>query len=194
MSQSTSSVDPSKRIKLLLVIAVFAAPVAGAYLAYKFWRPTSTMNYGELIAPTQMPTTPLTLANGGTFSLASQSGKWLMVSVDSGPCMEACEHKLYLMRQLRTALGKHQDRIERVWLIEDAAPLEAELVKKYLGTLFVRAAGADWLSRFPVKGSVRDHLYLIDPLGNLMMRYPKNPDAKRVLRDLNRLMTVSQVG
>jgi cytochrome oxidase Cu insertion factor (SCO1/SenC/PrrC family) len=179
---------------LILVALVFAAPLVGAYFAYHYWRPSATMNYGELIPPTPLAAARLTLVDGKPFSLSAHQGKWLLVAVDAGGCETACRGKLYLMRQIRLALGKHQDRVERVWLIDDTAPLAADLEKEYAGTWFVRAQGAELLKQLKSEQSPREHFYLIDPIGNLMMRYAREPDARRMLKDLDRLMKVSQVG
>ncbi len=177
-----------------LVLAVFAAPLLGAYWTYKHWRPAATMNYGELISPKQLSEAKLTLTDGTPYVPASARGKWLLLIVDSGECASTCEHKLYLLRQLRLALGKHQDRIERAWLVDDRVKPRPALIAEYPGTWLVDAADSDLLRQLDAQTSPRDYLYLVDPLGNLMMRYSKEPDPRRVLNDLNRLMKVSQVG
>jgi hypothetical protein len=96
-----------------------------------------------------------------------------------------------VIRQLRLAQGANRDRIERVWLIDDNAIASRELVADHEGLLFVHAQGSGLLTELPAESDVSDHLYLIDPLGNLMMRYPREPDASRMVKDLKRLLRVS---
>jgi hypothetical protein len=192
MSSSTPSAQRKLRLQLLLVIAMFAAPVIAAYLSYRFWPPQARMNYGELLPVTPLADETLKTAQGKEFRPSALMGKWILLHVDSARCEADCESKLVTMRQVRLALGKDQDRVERAWLIDDDAAVRAELEAKYPGTHFVRGGGSALLRQ--LDGGARDHLYVVDPLGNLMMRYPKTPDTKRLLRDLSRLMKVSQVG
>jgi hypothetical protein len=98
------------------------------------------------------------------------------------------------MRQVRRAQGKNMDRIERVWLIDDEAPLDPALAQAFDGTYFVRAAGSGVLRDPALAGDPPGHLYLIDPLGNLMMRFPRDADPSRILRDIARLLKASQIG
>jgi hypothetical protein len=98
------------------------------------------------------------------------------------------------MRQVRRAQGKNMDRIERVWLIDDEVPLDPALAQAFEGTYFVRASGSDVLRDPALAGDPPGHIYLIDPLGNLMMRFPRDADPSRILRDIVRLLKASQIG
>lgn len=172
------------RAKLLLLGAVFALPFALATLAWWFdWAPGTTSNYGELLTP------PRPLA-GPPFD--ALRGKWVLVSFDAAACDAYCEKKLYFMRQVRRAQGKDQDRVERLWVLTDAARPRAELLGAIEGTRIERDAAL--AARFPAAASSADHVYVVDPLGNLMMRYPRDPDPSRMLKDLQRLLRLSQVG
>lgn len=176
----------------MLVLTV--APIAAAYLIYYFWPPTRTVNYGELIEPRPMPDAQFTLADGARFQLSSLRGKWVLVTVDSGACEAYCERKLYYMRQVRLAQGKEMERVERALFLSDTAATAAEKLAPYAGTWLIRAAGSDFLELFPAPGARSAHIYLIDPLGNLMMRYPPEPDPRRMIRDLKRLLKASRIG
>ncbi len=191
-----SDAPPKKRSlkSLWLIIALTAAPVAASYLLYYFWPPGRTVNHGELIEPRLLPAPKLALAGGAPFQLSQLRGKWLLVSVDSGRCDAHCDRKLLYMRQLRLTQGKNTERVERLWLISDDAAPRDEAVSQYQGTWIVRAAGADLLKLFPAQGAVSDHIYLIDPLGNLMMRFPRDPDPRLMIKDLARLLKASQIG
>jgi hypothetical protein len=178
----------------MLVIAVFAAPVIAAYLRYHLWPPQARMNYGELLPLAPLADEALKTVDGKAFRASALKGKWILLQVDSGHCAADCENKLMIMRQVRLALGKDQDRIERAWLVDDDAAVRAELEAQHSGIHVVRGGGSALLRQLERGNGAREHLYVVDPLGNLMMRYPKHPDTKRMLRDLNRLLKVSQVG
>ena len=178
--------DPVKRgrAQLALLALFFAAPLALAWLAWRLdWAPGATSNYGELVTP------PLPLAGP---PLEALRGKWLLVTFDAAACDAYCERKLYFMRQLRRAQGKDQERVARLWLLTDAGRPRAALRAAIDGT-HVERAGA-LATRFPAAGAVTDHIYVLDPLGNLMMRYPRDPDPKRMIEDLQRLLQTSRFG
>ncbi|MFO1321225.1 MAG: cytochrome c oxidase subunit I [Burkholderiales bacterium] len=177
----------------MLVALLCAAPVVASYALFYGWKPGATKNYGDLIPPTPVPEI-VSPAAGPAANLATLKGKWVLVSVDSGQCADACRTKLWQMRQLRLAQGKDMDRVARVWLIDDARTPDAGLATEYAGTITLNARDAPGLSKLPTASSPRDHLFLVDPLGNLMMRFPKDADANRIKKDLIQLLKVSQVG
>ena len=195
MSSSIPNVaQRSFRINLVLIFAVFAVPLIAAYLSYYVWPPQGRLNYGELIDPKTMPDVALRDADGKEFSLSTLRGKWIMLSVDSADCDEACDQKLFLMRQTRISMTKEMNRIERVLLLRGDAKATAELAKKYPGMHILSGANDSLLNTFPGAQNAADHIYLVDPVGQVMMRYVKNPDATGIRRDLTRLLSVSQVG
>lgn len=172
----------TKQAKLLAIFAVCAAPLVLGTLAYVFrWTPGSSGNYGELIAPQALAVPPFDRLRG----------KWLLVAFDSAACDTACERKLYYMRQVRKAQGKDQDRVERLWLLTDAGTPRRELLAAIEGTQIVRADAS--LERlFP--GRATEHIYVVDPIGNLMLRFPPQPDPSKMLKDLQRLLKYSRIG
>lgn len=172
----------SRKAKLALVFFACAAPFVLGWLAYVFeWAPGRTGNYGELLAPQPLRAEPF----------LALRGKWVLVSLDAAACDAACERKLYYLRQIWRAQGKNMDRVERMWILTDAAAPRAELLEGIAGTRIVRA-DAPLMASFP--GVARDHVYVVDPLGNLMMRFPRDPDASRMLKDVQRLLRVSRFG
>ena len=98
------------------------------------------------------------------------------------------------MRQLRVAQGKDMDRVERVWVLTDGGAPRPALMAAIDGTRVVRSSGASVAATFPAVRRTADHIYLIDPLGNLMLRFPRDPDPSRMLKDLQRLLKYSQIG
>ncbi|XAH24820.1 hypothetical protein AAFF27_06400 [Xylophilus sp. GW821-FHT01B05] len=185
------------RWKMLAVMLVCAAPVLASYFTFYVVRPEGGRAYGELIeAQPELPDVPATLPDGQTQSLTALRKQWLLVSVGGGACEARCEHNLYLQRQLRESLGREKDRMDWVWLVDDAAPVRPELAQgiRQATTLRVdRAALAAWLA--PAEGrTLEEHLYVVDPMGRWMMRFPADMDAKgaaRAKRDLERLLRAS---
>ena len=151
------------------------------------------MNYGTLIDPHPLPIARLERPDGSGFSIAELKGRWVMLQVDASGCSEPCRRKLYQMRQVRLAQGPEMRRIERVWLVRDDGPVGPALLREYAGTQ-VAYAGIATLSAFPAERDVADHIYVIDPLGNLMLRFPRDADPSRMKKDLERLLKVSNVG
>ncbi len=186
------------RIKMLLVWAVCAAPVVASYFMYYVVRPEGRTNHGALIQPVRaMPepaALPLLNLQGSPVLPASLKGQWLLVSVAGGACEAACEKTLYLQRQLRESLGRDKDRVDRVWLVSDGAPVREALLPALQQATVLRAPQADlarWLE--PESGrQLADHLYLVDPRGDWMMRFPANVDFTKAKRDLTRLLKASE--
>jgi hypothetical protein len=201
MSPSTSSAALSApdarrrgRLKALFILAVCAAPTIAAYLAYYVWPPERRMNYGELLEPRPAPSGALTTLDGRAFALADLKGKWVLVQVADGRCEAPCQAKLFNMRQTRLAQGREMERIERVWLLADDALPSAEVAPLADGVRIARAKGSAVLQALPAEGSAQDHIYVVDPLGNLMMRFPRDADPKRMMQDIARLLKASRIG
>jgi hypothetical protein len=177
------------------MVLIFAAPVLMSYVWYFLVHPGGGRNYGTLLDVHPLPAGTLRDLGGQPVSLDSLHGKWLIVAQDQSACAAECEAKLYAMRQVRAALGKDDDRVERVLLLEDDQAFSTELQQRYAGTHFLRLQGAPLNSAFtPEAGQPHDHLWVVDPLGNLVLRYPPQPDLKRLLKDMERLLKASQIG
>jgi hypothetical protein len=199
----SKTADGSKRSKrsnrmLFIVLAVCAAPLIFSYFTYYVIKPQSRTNYGDLIDPRAYPIPELGLKqlDGQAAALQQFAGKWILLQVDQAACAKPCADKLYYMRQLRLTQGKEMDRIERVWLITDDTPIDTALMKQYDGTHLLRVDAKKLAAWLPVQEGTQpvDHLYMIDPLGNLMMRFPKDPDANKIKKDISRLLKASRIG
>ncbi|MDB5731489.1 MAG: hypothetical protein JWQ03_1384 [Variovorax sp.] len=188
------------RWKMTLVMLLCAAPVAASYFTYYVIRPEGRSVYGELINP-QRPlpdqaAQPALAGDAGATNLRALKGQWLLVAVAGADCNALCEQQLYLQRQLRESLGREKDRIDRVWLVDDAAPVPERLVHGLRGATVLRVpAGqiAQWLAPAPGH-ALNEHLYVVDPMGNWMMRFPAQMDAAgaaRAKKDLDRLLRAS---
>jgi hypothetical protein len=177
---------------LYLIVAVCIAPVVASYFTFYVAPPSGRTNYGTLITPTPPPAMPLARLDGTPFTFDDLAGQWVMVSAAGGGCDEACAKGLLQMRQQRLMAGKDQSRIDRVWLVTDGVPISPDLLRAFEGTVIVRApAGAvdAWLGA--PAGGTAGHVWLVDPMGNLMLRWPRDPEPQRVKKDLARLLTAS---
>jgi hypothetical protein len=186
------------RWKLFAVIAVCAFPLIASYFTYYVIKPQSRNNYGTLLDPRLYPIPQLgtMTLDGKPLALDAYKGKWIMLQVGDSECLEPCKKQLFEMRQLRLMQGKEMDRIERVWLVTDDKPIETTLIRQYDGVRILRAktdALKTWLPVEP-NTTIADHIYLIDPLGNLMMRFPKDSDPNKVKKDLSKLLKASSIG
>jgi cytochrome oxidase Cu insertion factor (SCO1/SenC/PrrC family) len=183
---------------MFLVLAICFAPIIASYFTYYVIKPESRNNYGALIDPRAYPLPQLgtTTLDGKPATLDAWKGKWIMLQVDSGDCAEVCKKKLLDMRQLRLMQGKEMDRIERVWLVTDDKPIETMILRQFDGTHVLHARRDAVNAWLPVEPGTApsDHIYIIDPLGNLMMRFPKQPDPAKMKKDIARLLKASSIG
>jgi len=187
----------SGRAKMLLVLLVCAAPVIASYLTYFVIRPQGRTNYSTLILPTRaLPDLPLQSLSSAAVASKSLRGQWLLVVVGPSACETACEQRLFMQRQLREMLGREAERIDKVWFITDEVPLSPALQAAIGGKAPLTALRVprDALARWLVAAEGRaleDHLYLVDPMGEWMMRMPPGADPGRVKRDLDRVLRAS---
>lgn len=170
-----------------------AAPTVAALAAYYWWQPQDRTSYGELIEARPLPAVGLERLDGKPFSFDALKGKWIMVQADEGRCDPHCQAKLFAMRQVRVAQGREMDRITRVWLVLDGEPVAVER-RLIEGVVLARASAAQAAALFPAARDVRDSVYLVDPLGNVMLRFPAALEAKSMMRDVARLLKVSRIG
>ncbi|MFP5390359.1 MAG: SCO family protein [Gammaproteobacteria bacterium] len=191
------------RLRLLMVLLVCASPMIFSYLTYYVIKPTGRTNYGTLIDPRNYPIPPMaaTTLDGKPSGLDAFKGKWVMLKVGPAECGDDCRRQLVAMRQLRLMQGKEMERIERVWLVTDAAPLDTMLMREHDGVRILRAPREVVEKWLPVEqgGQAFEHIYMIDPLGNLMMRWPKEADdtvenAGKVKKDIGKLLKASAIG
>jgi hypothetical protein len=210
VEQTKPSNPPQRRgrWKLLAVLAVCAAPMIFSYLTYYVIKPQGRTNFGTLIDPRAHPIPALgaTTLDARPASLDAFKGKWVMLKVGPSACDKTCMDQMFAIRQVRSMQGKDMERIERVWLVTDAQPLETMQMRALDGMHMLRApldAVARWL---PLEqgATLADSIFLIDPLGNLMMRFPPVPagatEAEKVQhyakikKDLGKLLKASAIG
>ena len=170
----------SCRLILPAVLALFALPPLAGWLAVRHWQPDRLTNYGQLIGPAEFQPAGLRSVNGGSFDLGSLHGRWVLIQVADGVWGAPCRTGLFLVRQARLAQGPDMDRVDRLLL--------AKQVLQAGDRELHQAIAAD--ASLPLAAG----LYLMDPLGRIMMRYPQSPDSAGLIRDLRRLLKASSIG
>lgn len=183
------------RWQLIALFALFVIPVAASYYTYYVLRPAGRTNYGMLVEPMRQLGS-LGHGEAAPGGLSSLHGRWVMLVVGPAACDEACRERLYNIRQVRLTTGKDRVRVERAWLVTDAADPDPELLARHEGLLVLHADAAEVARLVPAEAgsAVSDHIYMIDPLENLMMRFPKDADPSRMKKDLAKLLRASGIG
>ena len=201
------------RIKLMLLFLLFASPVVASYLTYYVIQPQGRTNYGELIVPqrpivqlrfappasqvpqvsqvSQVHQSPQSAGRSGELDAPSFKGKWLMVTALTRADLVSLERRLYLMRQVRLTTGKDMDRIERALVLLDDSVPATTVIEQHTGLNLVRLPVTDWRDTFR---SGSDRIYLVDPLGNLMLVFPFDPDPSKMKKDIAKLLRASRIG
>jgi cytochrome oxidase assembly protein ShyY1 len=186
--------DRRDRHTLLLLALVALSPIVASYVVYYWFAPTKRVNYGELLDPRPAPAVVGKHPDGKPFALAELRGKWVLLVVSGPDCGDACRRALYSTRVARTIQGREQDRVVRVWLQPVAAPPPpAELLAGHPGLVAARAAPVE-LTRLPIDAGGAAGILVLDPRGNLVLRYGDDPDIQRLAKDLERLLRASQIG
>ena len=189
---------------LAALAALFLLPLVIAFFTYygTAWRPAAHVNHGQLITPARPLPAALAVVTG-----EAQSGtpdpavpvfrkRWSLVYVGAGSCNADCRQALYVMRQTRLALNNDMARVERVFLASEACCDRGFLVREHPGLEVLDASAPQavpLLAQFPAAG--REHLlFIVDPLGNLMMSYDARTNPHGLLEDLNKLLALSHIG
>ena len=177
------------RRTIVLLAAIAIAPVAASYAVYYFFPRDVQVNHGTLLPTAPAPAIEGVRADGTPFRLADAKGQWLLLVNAGERCDEACERMLFATRQARTMQGREQDRVARVLLVTgDAAPPGEPAGATGLATVRIGPAAAQSLPGGPPS------ILVVDPLGNLVLRYPTDADVKGIAKDVTRLLKASRIG
>lgn len=183
---------------MLALFGVCALPVILSYLAYYVFPPSGRTNYGALVEPqVDVAGIPLRSVEGipGPSSLDALRGRWVFVVPAPAACNDSCTERLFETRQVRLTTGKDRDRVERLWLVTDGGVPAPGLLADHEGLLVGRIAPDALARHFPAPaGDPAAHIYLVDPLGHLMMRFPIDADPNRMKKDISRLLKASRIG
>lgn len=187
------------RLKLLAIALLCSMPFLLAYFAFYVVRPHGEASFGALIVPARpMPAASATGLDGAAVPLATLKGQWLLIKVDGGACVQDCQKQLLLLRQLRLTLAKDMERVDWLWLISDAAPVDATLrsgLQQDRATVLRLAPQMlqQWLLS-DTTVTLQSSIFVVDPMGNAMMRFPVQMDtagAAKARRDLEHLLRAS---
>jgi len=183
------------RNPLLWIALIALAPIVASYVVYYLFPRAPSANYGTLLPTAAIEGVEGTRADGSRFRLDDLRGRWVLVALASGECDPSCERRLYATRQARTMQGKEQDRIVRVVLLvarSEPRALEPSpgLLAQHPGLVVARVPEIV-AGKFPAG---MNSLYAVDPLGNLVLWWPAEPDIKGIARDLTRLLKASRIG
>jgi hypothetical protein len=192
--------DPRSRGRrqLLIVAAVFLLPVAVAFALYygKLWRPSGSSSKGELIQPARplevagLRNVDGTPADGGAFQ-----GKWSLIYIGDGACDAACHKALEFARQSRLALNNEMTRVQRIFLATGHCCAQDYFKAEHAGLIALDASAPEaqnFLAQFPPDRA--SSLFIVDPLGNLMMKHDASHTSKDLLSDLKKLLKLSHIG
>lgn len=202
-------IDPAvrraSRIKLITIIAVFAVPLILATIYLQMVRMSGgrvgDTSRGQLIQPA-VPLTEFSLQQqDGDVTLDDVRGIWTLLYMPAGECLEKCEMQLYYMRQVRIALNQRMDRVQRMVLAESSTQLSTDLLSEHVGLVVATGTAEQQAAlRDQVHAAeagmeeLADAIYMIDPLGNVMLRFPSDLPPKSMLKDIVHLLKVSRIG
>ena len=191
----SNEVARSNRIKFVALLLLMLSPVIVSIVLHNVkFRPEGTVNYGELLEVKAIQGQALDIENNTIFRDRQLHGKWTFAMIDSGSCEEYCQKKLYQMRQVRLAQNTEKERINRIWIIDDHIIPSQEMKKEFEGTVFLTLKeDSKFLDQFPAVSSIKDYIYVIDPMGNLMMRYPRDANPSKMASDVKLLLKLSHL-
>ncbi|MDB5815637.1 MAG: hypothetical protein JWN23_2754 [Rhodocyclales bacterium] len=174
------------RRTMLLLFGVCVLPVLAAYFAFYVWHPSAQASHGTVISPAQaLPMSTLQTIDGTSLS-AAMRGKWVLAVRAPSACDKDCRQQLYYTRQIRTIQAADMDRVARLWVFDDTGKPDVGLLAEHPDLLVV--SDAKLANALGATG----HIVLIDPRGNLMMRFAENPDPKGIVQDLQKLLKYSR--
>jgi hypothetical protein len=204
LTQDRRAHDRRQRRLLIVLALMFFAPLGLAFYLYYghgTWHPGGHVNAGDLIQPARpLPSLSLPLWDAGTTDPNFLKHKWTFLYVAAGPCAEACRTRLYDTRQVRLALDRDMDRVQRVFVADPDCCDARWLHEQHPDLVTIRAGAAvtPLLALLPGRDgatfAAAPRVYLIDPLGNLMMSYAADAKAKGMLEDMKRLLRLSSIG
>jgi hypothetical protein len=195
MSQSPPS-KSNGRLKMLFILLVCATPVFVSYFMYYVVKPEGRTNYGTLLTPpVDAGKVPVTV-DGKPAALDALKGKWLMVTSGPSTCDATCVERLYLIRQVRETTGKEKDRVTQVWLVTDNNVPSKEITDAYPAVKILRIDDKALNAALPADAgqSIKEHIFVVDPLGNIILRFPAKPDPSKMKKDMSKLLRASRLG
>ena len=200
LSETKQPVNKSNVLSFWMIVLVFALPPAAAYfMYYSGIMPEARINKGTLVKPAELPDVMLQTIDNTSYTIQSNQGKWTLLMLVDSSCDDLCKKNIYLMRQVRTSLGKDSHNTERLLIIADTQAFAhdrlTDFLRDYPGMPVVTGNQTDIQALntllLSVAGETRNKVFLIDPSGKVMMHYAPNLQPKDLLGDLKRLILVN---
>lgn len=202
---SPEEIRTQNRRTIMLLLLAFLLPVISAYLVYKNMdHGIRTRNNGELIIPPRpLDGLKLSAPDHSAFSIEQLKGKWHLIYLGRGPCDQPCRDSLSKMHQARLAQGKAMSRVSLLYIAADEPqPADVDKLNRDYARLSIVSGdkpaidAATKLFQTPASPAVMEghQIYMVDPLGNLMMQYSRDVRLIGVIRDLEHLLKISQIG
>lgn len=200
----STTIDPAAerrrgRVTLIGLALLFFVPLGISFWLYFSggWRPSSSTNHGVLITPARpLEKAALSKPDGSSARVDLLTGKWNMVYLGDGQCDADCKHTLFVMRQTRLTLANEMQRVGRVLIATAHCCNTVFLQQEHPGLEVVAAEDPgtrDFLAQFPDQDR-SNSIYIVDPLGNLMMRFDARQPPKGLQTDLTKLLKLSHIG
>ncbi len=201
----TEEIKKQNQRTIIMLLLAFIVPVLAAWLVYiNMGQVSKTRNYGELVIPPRpLDNFKLRTHDGKAFGFEQLKGNWHLIYIGNGPCAEACRNRLSIMHQTRMGQGQAMSRVRLVYIALDKSAIAGadHLQKDYARLTVLTGDQADitkTLKYFETDATynIREDnlIFMVDPLGNLMMRYKKNVRLIGIIKDLEHLLKISQIG
>ena len=187
----------SNQIKLLLIIFIFLLPFIISFLLlddYAEDKEWETTNYGELIKPILSITNIKINTASNISNTNSLNGKWSLLYYLKNDCLKTCEDNIHLLRQVNAALGKDMDRLQRILMFDQNVGYSSELLVTYPGLIYIYDKPNSLHGLLDTISDVESSILLIDPLGNVILKYTEELQGKKLLKDLKKLLKLSRIG
>lgn len=190
--------DAGKK-SFLWLVGVFVAPILLGTLLFfnleKLGFEKGSVNYGVLVEPA-FPTRVHDLKLGDKKALREETlaKKWTMLYIQTDVCDKACLERLLLIKRIRLLMNEHMRRVRTVLVSDEkVSSLVSKKENPDLVLTHLNVKSSEFLKQYPERD--KNPVYLLDPMGNLMMYYPQlDPNAKKMIKDLKKLLKYSHLG
>ncbi len=198
MSNETVNQPKRSNASLWILVASFAVPIILAYAYFFFGDRPGVKSNGTLIVPiVDIHTLNITDKSGNALEEEQLTPHWQMIYFVGSSCDADCQNSLYNIRQINIGMGKYQDRVNHaIVLLAEPDNAFAQLIDKEhkaAGKFYTKAENITALSKFEVDANNMQSIYLVDPLGNIMMYFPKELEPKLIKKDISKLLKISRL-
>lgn len=195
VADNAGALQKRGRVKLLLLVVFFLLPILIVLGMYQYSVRPKGASHGELQQPAHpLHFAPLPTQQGQLFSEAGLHDKWSLLYILPQNCDVACLERVHALRQVHASLGKEIARVQRIVLAPSSSPVLADLQKDYPDLLILALPLETYVQLLQQFNGEAGNSYLVDPLGNVMMRYKVTADINGIRKDLTRLLHYAWAG